>query len=221
MINIFKGENQNLEFSLFIKIIKDYFPMINDLIKEFLSAKFFKSENLNLPKLSNSSKVLTKELLPLFYLSNNEINKCPSLSLLYSAQDNFNLKHFLKTIIKTKQSILIMVKYLEEKIGIFISSKRKLNESNYIQDEEISIFHLYPKFKQFFPQINNNKSVAFFNIKDEDNEKGFGIGTSPNFKIWIDENMKENSYINDNDEIFEKEITSKNDLDPIKKIIVK
>ena len=166
-----------------------------------------------MPIISNNSKLMNSYILSLFYLSNIFINKSASVSLLYSAESSdFNLETFSKVLSEYSNPFIILFKHSEKFMGskeisnifgVFISSNCSLFPQ-LICDNDIYIFSIIPKFKQIFPAKKENNFVGYLNYK-ENEKKGFGIGIAPNYKIWIDESIKNNSYISETDEIFEKD----------------
>lgn len=192
--------------------MKKNFRQLDRILKFYFSFKFLTLTNcFPLPIFSKPSQILTNEFLVLFYLNNPYFHITKNLNLIYSSNfSGLDFLGFAKEIIRYNGPTLILIRSLDSQsnksfvFGVFQQSPWR-NSQEYQGNEQTYIFSLFPKFSNFYPQSNSERNYAYLNFREGD-KIGLGLGgnfSKTQFRIWIDEKISTESYVNKDDSTFQ------------------
>lgn len=192
--------------------LKKNFRQLDRILKFYFSFKFLTLTNcFPLPLFSKPSQLITNEFLVLLYLNNPYFHITKKLDLVYSSNfSGLDFLSFAREIIRYNGPTLILFKSVDPKsnkffiFGVFQQSPWK-NSQEYQGNEQTYLFCLYPKFCNFYGQTNSERNYSYLNFKEGD-KIGFGLGgnySKTHFRVWIDENISKESYVNKEDSTFQ------------------
>lgn len=178
----------------------------------FLFSILTQTSYFSLPKKIEISRLLSEEQLVFLYLSNLNIALNEKLHLIFSSfKEGLNFDKLIKKLIDFDGPTIILIKHKDSNIfGTFNSIKWEDNKDGFQGNKDCYLFDMKPNFKNYFPKKWNKKDenhyYAYLNYKNDELPKGIGFGVNFKtdlFRIWIDYDIANGSYILAEDDIYE------------------
>lgn len=194
-----------LEWSDFFNNIQRMMVSIPTFMFYFICFKLLTRSNyFKIPKLEGNSRLL-EDCLPLLYFSNIYITMSTKLTLIFSSFDmGLNFEKLERKLLNYEGSTIILLKINNHQvIGGFNPNKWIETDEGFQSDANCLFFELRPKFKVFHAK---SKSLKKHNYAYFEKDKGLGFGYNFKkecFRLWIDKNITNQSYLSANDSIFE------------------
>lgn len=194
-----------LEWSDFFHHIQSTLISIPTFIFYFVCFKLLtRSKYFQMPKLEGISRLL-EDCLPLLYFSNIYMTTSTKITLIFSSFElGLNFEKLERKLLNYEGPTIILLKINNNKIiGGFNPNKWIELEAGFQSDANCMLFELRPIFKVFHAKA---KSLKKQNYAYYERDKGLGFGyhfKEERFRLWIDKNIMNQSYLNANDSIFE------------------
>jgi hypothetical protein len=163
--------------------LKRNLRFLNDTLKCYFTFKFLTfSVPFKLPKVNKNSRILTKELLALFYLSNTYFQSTETLKGIYLAIGNeISYSKICKALFDFKGPTLILIQHEDSDadqkkyiIGGF-NSLPWHDSFNYQGSKDSYIFSLLPSFRNYFPDKHATSVEHYCFLSNENNDSNNGI----------------------------------------------
>lgn len=238
MINEVLGRMANKIFVLseestlekFIKIFKENLPTAIAFGKRQMENLLLGEPVPRIPTLKEGF-IMNEQILLMLGMTNNKILNQDKVDLLYSSKSMGNSFHRLAVSLKGYDApVVILIKNNYDLLGspnntsifgVFTNCMWQ-DGLSYFGNADTYIFKIFPEFKTYYAfNGKGGKEYLYLNTKQIANsiyKSGLGIGggISSKARIWIDYDIMNKSYAEDNDMTFEKGIISQSPYDFLK-----
>jgi len=219
----FRKDEEKVTWWTFLHYIKENLIYVNRCLELYFTAKFLDQKvNLKIPDLNKASFLLNRDLIGLLYLSNIYMQSTPNLEFVYSSRNKGLFYSQIAKALENYQSstyIFLKVEPFGEtesptkitphpRSNFIIGGFSRLpwkDTGEYAGDNDCHIFSLSPKFQNFYALTKSSAHPNYTYLKSTfgyNQGIGFGGGKNGDFRIWIDGQDMNQSYVQTEDQTY-------------------